>query len=66
MIAENIAIVKEKIAEACKKSGRDASSVTLISVSKTKPVPMLEEAYAAGSRDFGENKVQEMCDKMAC
>lgn len=64
MIAENIAIVKEKIAEACKKSGRDASSVTLISVSKTKPVPMLEEAYAAGSRDFGENKVQEMCDKM--
>ncbi|WP_313374457.1 YggS family pyridoxal phosphate-dependent enzyme [Chishuiella sp.] len=37
--------------------------VTLIAVSKTKPVSDLEEAYAAGIRDFGENKIQEMCDK---
>ena len=37
--------------------------VTLISVSKTKPVSMLQEAYDAGSRDFGENKVQEIMDK---
>jgi PLP dependent protein len=37
--------------------------VTLIAVSKTKPVKLLQEAYAAGQRDFGENKVQEMVDK---
>lgn len=37
--------------------------VTLIAVSKTKPISDLEEAYAAGIRDFGENKIQEMCDK---
>jgi len=39
------------------------SHVTLVAVSKTKPVADLEEAYAAGIRDFGENKIQEMCDK---
>ena len=39
------------------------SEVTLIAVSKTKPVEMILEAYNAGQRDFGENKVQEMCDK---
>ncbi|MGV0939946.1 YggS family pyridoxal phosphate-dependent enzyme [Empedobacter sp. UBA7494] len=37
--------------------------VTLVAVSKTKPVGDLQEAYAAGMRDFGENKIQEMCDK---
>lgn len=37
--------------------------VTLVAVSKTKPVKDLQEAYAAGMRDFGENKIQEMCDK---
>ncbi|MDH2207552.1 MULTISPECIES: YggS family pyridoxal phosphate-dependent enzyme [Empedobacter] len=37
--------------------------VTLVAVSKTKPVEDLQEAYAAGMRDFGENKIQEMCDK---
>ena len=39
------------------------SHVTLIAVSKTKPVEDLQEAYEAGIRDFGENKIQEMCDK---
>lgn len=63
MVKENLAQVQENIAQACKKAGRDPKEVTLISVSKTKPVPMLEEAYAAGSRDFGENKVQEIMDK---
>lgn len=37
--------------------------VTLVAVSKTKPVEDLQEAYEAGIRDFGENKIQEMCDK---
>lgn len=64
MIAENIKAVSEKIDAACKRSGRDPEDVTLINVSKTKPLEMLKEAYAAGSRDFGENKVQELCDKI--
>ncbi|MDE5590135.1 MAG: hypothetical protein K2J60_13530, partial [Acetatifactor sp.] len=54
MIRENIAETEEKIAEACKRAGRDRSEVTLIAVSKTKPVEMLREAYDAGARDFGE------------
>ena len=50
--------------EACLRAGRDPKEVTLISVGKTKPVEMLKEVYDAGSRDFGENKVQEMTDKI--
>ncbi len=63
MVKENLEKVHENIKKACEKAGRDPKEVTLISVSKTKPIPMLEEAYAAGSRDFGENKVQEIIDK---
>lgn len=63
MVKENLIQVRENIAKACNKAGRSPEEVTLISVSKTKPVSMLEEAYAAGSRDFGENKVQEIIDK---
>ena len=63
MVKENLAHVRENIKRACEKTGRNPEQVTLISVSKTKPVSMLEEAYAAGSRDFGENKVQEIMDK---
>ncbi len=63
MVKENLQKVHENIKIACEKAGRDPKEVTLISVSKTKPVSMLEEAYAAGSRDFGENKVQEIMDK---
>ena len=50
--------------EACRVSGRNPEEVSLIAVSKTKPIPMLQEAYAAGCRDFGENKVQEIMDKI--
>lgn len=64
MIQENMAETEEKIAEACKRAGRDRSEVTLIAVSKTKPVEMLREAYDAGARDFGENRVQELMEKM--
>lgn len=63
MVVENLKEVKKRIFSACKKAGRDPQEVTLIAVSKTKPVSMIEEAYAAGVRDFGENKVQELCDK---
>jgi pyridoxal phosphate enzyme (YggS family) len=63
VINENLMQVRKNIEAACQKAGRNPEEVTLIAVSKTKPVPMLEEAYQAGSRDFGENKVQEIMDK---
>ena len=63
MVAENLNQVCENIEKACKKVGRDPKEVTLIAVSKTKPVSMIQEAYDAGSRDFGENKVKEIMDK---
>ena len=62
-IAENIKNVRERVNAACLRAGRDPKEVTLISVSKTKPVSMLMEAYEAGERDFGENKVQEITEK---
>jgi hypothetical protein len=64
MIRENISRVEENIRSACEKAEREPSEVTLIAVSKTKPVEMLREAYDAGARDFGENKVQELLDKI--
>ena len=63
MIKENLQEVERRICEACKRSGRDRSEVQLIAVSKTKPVSMIEEAYAEGIRRFGENKPQELRDK---
>lgn len=64
MLAENLKTVEENIKKACEKSGRSREEVTLIAVSKTKPVEMLTEVYEEGIRDFGENKVQELCDKI--
>ncbi len=63
MIGENLKVVQDKIESSCKKANRPVEDVTLIAVSKTKPVSMLEEAYNTGIRHFGENKVQELCDK---
>ncbi len=63
MIQENIKLVQKNIEDACSRSGRDPREVMLIAVSKTKPVPALEEAYNCGMRDFGENKVQELVEK---
>ncbi len=63
MLKENLAEVEKNICEACEKAGRSRAEVTLIAVSKTKPVSMLTEIYEAGVRDFGENKVQELCNK---
>ncbi|MBO5524261.1 MAG: YggS family pyridoxal phosphate-dependent enzyme [Roseburia sp.] len=64
MLKDNLAKVEENIEAACKKAGRERSEVTLIAVSKTKPVSMLQEIYDENIRHFGENKVQELCDKM--
>ena len=63
MLSENLRDVEKKIEDACKRSNRDPKEVTLIAVSKTKPVEMLQEVYDAGGRNFGENKVQEIMDK---
>ena len=63
MVAENLAQVQKNIEESCRKINRDPGEVMLIAVSKTKPVEMLKEAYDAGARVFGENKVQEIVDK---
>ena len=63
MLADKLNLVKKNIEEACDTAGRSPQEVTLIAVSKTKPVEMLKEAYDAGARVFGENKVQEILDK---
>lgn len=63
MLKENLNQVEKKIAEACERAGRSRDEVTLIAVSKTKPVSMLSEVYDEGVRDFGENKVQEIQEK---
>ena len=64
MLKGNLQSVEENIKKACEKAGRKREDVTLIAVSKTKPVEMLQEIYDQNIRNFGENKVQEMCDKM--
>ena len=63
MVKENLAIVEDKVKAACDKAGRSYGSVTLIAVSKTKPVRLVEQAYEYGIRQFGENKAQEMKEK---
>ncbi len=63
MIQEQLASVEEKIQRACERSGRKREDVTLIAVSKTKPIQDLKEAYRCGVRFFGENKVQEISEK---
>lgn len=63
-ISKNIQFVEQTIENACRRSGRKREEVTLIAVSKMKPLSMLREAYEAGARDFGENKVQELIDKI--
>ena len=64
MIRENMEAVNKRIEKACLTAGRKREEPTLIAVSKTKPVELLKEAYDAGARDFGENKVQELQDKI--
>lgn len=63
MVREQYLEIKHAVSEACIKNSRKEDACTLIAVSKTKPVEILQEAYDAGCRDFGENKVQELLDK---
>ena len=59
----NLADVEERISEACKRAGRNRDEVTLIAVSKTKPIEMIDKVLETGVKDFGENWVQELRDK---
>ncbi len=63
VLKENYNNVLKNVQNACGRAGRSPKDVTLIAVSKTKPVEMLQEVYDCGCRDFGENKVQEIMDK---
>ena len=62
-VCDNYRTVEEKVEAACRRAGRNRDEVTLIAVSKTKPVSMIEELLPIGVRDFGENKVQELTAK---
>ena len=64
-IADNIGLVSQRIRAAADAVQRDASSIHLLAVSKTKPARAVREAYAAGLRDFGENYLQEALGKQA-
>lgn len=63
MVAQQFHEIEKRVLDACARSGRRPEDVTLIAVSKTKPVELLWQAYEAGARDFGENKVQEILEK---
>ncbi|KRP42254.1 hypothetical protein SAMN04490190_4395 [Pseudomonas libanensis] len=64
-IADNIGLVSQRIRAAAEAAQRDASSIHLLAVSKTKPAQAVREAYAAGMHDFGENYLQEALGKQA-
>jgi pyridoxal phosphate enzyme (YggS family) len=64
-LAHRLTEVRERIAAAARSAGRDPSTIRLIAVSKTFPVNLIREAYAAGQREFGENRVQEALQKIS-
>ena len=63
MLIDQYNQVKENVKQACKRAGRDPREVTIIAVSKTKPLEMIEELRREKVKDFGENKVQELKEK---
>jgi hypothetical protein len=63
-IAANLARVRQQIAASAARAGRDPASVRLVAVTKTFPPEVLRAGYECGLRDFGENRVQEFCDKL--
>jgi len=62
-IAARLTAIRERIAAAAGRAGREAGAATLVAVSKFHPISAIEEAYAAGQRHFGENRVQEAAEK---
>ena len=63
-IANNLALIQQRIARAAENAQRNPASITLLAVSKTKPIEMIEAAYAAGQRSFGENYLQDALPKI--
>jgi pyridoxal phosphate enzyme (YggS family) len=63
-ICKNLRNVQNRIKEACKNAGRNADEITLVAISKTKPLADIEEAYECGQIHFGENRAKELQDKM--
>jgi len=64
-IIDNLAEIERQISHACQQADRERKGVTLLAVSKTKPIEMIEQAYQVGQRAFGENYVQEGIEKIA-
>ncbi|MFY9743157.1 MAG: YggS family pyridoxal phosphate-dependent enzyme, partial [Candidatus Sulfotelmatobacter sp.] len=62
-IAENLAAVGERISAAARRGGRRADEIALMAVGKTQPSDRIRQAYAAGQRLFGENRIQEFAEK---
>jgi pyridoxal phosphate enzyme (YggS family) len=63
-LARNVAAIRSRITQACDRSGRDPSAVTLVAVTKTVALPRIRAVYDAGVREFGENYVQEALTKV--
>jgi hypothetical protein len=63
VVAANLAVVRQKIAEAARRAGRSSDEITLVAVSKTHPAALVAQAVAAGQGDFGENRVEEAWSK---
>src|SRR5271170_6465299 len=62
-IAANLDVIRERIARAARRAGRDPEDIALMAVTKTQPAARIVEAYNAGQRLFGENRVQEFAEK---
>lgn len=65
MVAERLKAILDRVADAALNSGRDAGDVTVVAVSKGQPLERVREVYAAGHRDFGENRAQELVERAA-
>ncbi|MBI3958411.1 MAG: YggS family pyridoxal phosphate-dependent enzyme [Chloroflexi bacterium] len=63
-LAERLALVQARIAQAAARAGRNPAEITLVAVSKTKPFGMIAELAAAGQMDFGENRLDELWQKV--
>ncbi len=64
-ISTNLIHIRERIYQAAQRAGRSGDEVTLVAVSKTKPMGVIQAAYEAGQRDFGENRLEELWEKVA-
>lgn len=64
-VVHNLAEIRLRIDAAATRAGRTPESITLVAVSKTQPFALIEAAYAAGQRDFGENRLDELWEKVA-